>query len=103
MWSGTELVLFMVVEKQMIIHGRVGGWQEESCRGVRMERVYKSMMSCVGPSQPNKRTRSKDPMASRDVGSSVLPLNQPASPNASQRSHSILEKWLLEFGQEGIE
>lgn len=66
----------MVVEKQMIIHGRVGGWQEESCRGVRMERVYKSMMSCVGPSQPNKRTRSKDPMAWWDLVCSHL-TNQP--------------------------
>lgn len=70
-------MLLVLAGEQMIIHGKVGGWQEEGCRGISMDGVSKSMVYYVGSSQPPKRTKSQDPMASSDVGSSALLPNQP--------------------------
>lgn len=75
-WS---LVLLVLAGEQMLILGKVGGWQEEGCRGLSMDGVSKSMVYNVGSSQPppQKRTKSQDPMASSDGGSRALLPNQP--------------------------
>lgn len=70
-WS---LVLLVLAGEQMIIHGKVG---VGVVAGIGMDSISKFMVCYVGSPQPPKRTESKDPMTSSDVGSGALLPNQP--------------------------
>lgn len=54
-------MLLVLAGEQMIILGKVGGWQEEGCRGLSMDGVSKSMVYNVGTSQSPKKDQKPGP------------------------------------------
>lgn len=88
-WS---LVLLVLAGEQMIILGKVGGWQEEGCRGLSMDGVSKSMVYNVGSSQPPpKGPKARTPWQAvmGDPGHSCLTNHSQCPPKETQRPREV--------------